>query len=193
LCLFDRDEAFLLNILDLCSQILFVLYNIVQGRKGKTSMESAKTGDKVRVNYTGRSEDGQVFESSVGMVPFTFTIGAGEVIKGFEDAIVGMQPGERKKITVEPEDGFGLYDEDLILEVPKTGLPSDLDLQVGIDFEMEDDEGNVLPAVVIEILDDSILIDANAPLAGKRVIYEIELIDILKQRDSSGGSIGAGM
>ena len=153
-------------------------------------MESAKTGDKVRVNYTGRSEDGQVFESSVGMVPFTFTIGSGEVIKGFEDAIVGMQPGERKRITVEPEDGFGLYDEDLVLEVPKSGLPSDLQLQIGIDFEMEDDEGNILPAVVIEILDDSILIDANAPLAGKRVIYEIELIDILKHRGTSGGRLG---
>jgi peptidylprolyl isomerase len=157
----------------------------------KISMESAKTGDKVRVNYTGRSEDGQVFESSVGMVPFTFTIGAGEVIKGFEDAIIGMQPGERKKITIEPEDGFGLYEEGLVLEVPKSGLPTDLILQVGTDFEMEDDEGNVLPAVVIEILDDSILIDANAPLAGKRVIYDIELLDILKRRIPSGGSIGA--
>ena len=157
----------------------------------KISMESAKTGDKVRVNYTGRSEDGQVFESSVGMVPFTFTIGAGEVIKGFEDAVIGMQPGERKKITIEPEDGFGLYEEDLVLEVPKSGLPTDLILQVGTDFEMEDDEGNVLPAVVIEILDDSILIDANAPLAGKRVIYDIELLDILKRRIPSGGSMGA--
>jgi peptidylprolyl isomerase len=125
------------------------------------------------------------------MVPFTFTIGAGEVIKGFEDAIIGMQPGERKKITIEPEDGFGLYEEDLVLEVPKSGLPTDLILQVGTDFEMEDDEGNVLPAVVIEILDDSILIDANAPLAGKRVIYDIELLDILKRRIPSGGSMGA--
>jgi peptidylprolyl isomerase len=152
-------------------------------------MESAETGDKVRVNYTGRSEDGQVFESSVGMVPFTFTIGAGEVVKGFEDAIIGMQSGERKKITVEPEDGFGLYDEDLVIEVPKSGLPSDLIIQVGVDFEMEDNEGNVLPAVVIEILDESFLIDANAPLAGKRVIYDIELIDIIKRSSPTGGSI----
>jgi peptidylprolyl isomerase len=157
----------------------------------KTSMSSAKTGDRVRVNYTGRSEDGEVFESSVGTVPFTFTIGKGEVIKGFEDAVIGMQPGERKKITVEPEDGFGLYDEELVLEISRSDLPSDLMLQIGMDFEMEDDEGNFLPAVVIEILDDSILIDANAPLAGKRVIYDIELIDIVRQRGSSGGSIGA--
>jgi peptidylprolyl isomerase len=97
-----------------------------------------------------------------------------------------MHPGDRKKVVVEPEDGFGLYDEDLVIEVPKSSLPLDLKLQVGMDFEMEDDEGNVLPAVVIEVMDDSILIDANAPLAGKRVIYDIELLEILKRGKASG-------
>ncbi|MGO9145469.1 MAG: FKBP-type peptidyl-prolyl cis-trans isomerase [Desulfomonilia bacterium] len=149
-------------------------------------MKVAKSGDKVRVNYTGRSEDGQVFESSVGLMPFIFTIGAEEVIKGFEDAVIGMHPGDRKKVIVEPEDGYGLYDEDLVIEVPKSSLPLDLKLQVGMDFEMEDNEGNVLPAVVIDVMDDSILIDANAPLAGKRVIYDIELIEILKRARASG-------
>ena len=81
---------------------------------------------------------------------------------------------------------IGLYDEDLVIEVPKSSLPLDLKLQVGMDFEMEDDEGNVLPAVVIDVMDDSILIDANAPLAGKRVIYDIELIEILKRARASG-------
>lgn len=145
-------------------------------------MDTAKKGDRVRVSYTGRSEDGQVFESSAGQSPLIFTIGSGEVIRGFEDALVGMHPGERKKITVEPEDGFGLYDEELVIEVPREGLPPDLKVQVGMDFEMEDDEGNVLPAVVIEVMEDSILIDANAPLAGKRVIYDIELVDILRPK-----------
>ncbi len=148
-------------------------------------MKTAQAGDRVRVNYTGRSEDGQVFESSAGQSPLIFTIGASEVVKGFEEAVVGMQPGERKKITVEPEDGFGMYDEELVIEVPKEGLPPDLKIQVGMDFEMEDDEGNVLPAVVIEIMDEAILIDANAPLAGKRVIYDIELVDIVKPRKAS--------
>lgn len=145
-------------------------------------MDTAKKGDRVRVSYTGRSEDGQVFESSAGQSPLIFTIGSGEVIRGFEDALVGMHPGERKKITVEPEDGFGLYDEELVIEVPREGLPPDLKVQVGMDFEMEDDEGNVLPAVVIEVMEDSILIDANAPLAGKRVVYDIELVDILRPK-----------
>lgn len=148
-------------------------------------MDAARRGDKVRVTYTGRSEDGQVFESSFGQSPLIFTIGAGEVIKGFEDAVIGMHPGEKKRFIVEPEDGFGMYDEDLIIEIPKESLPSDLKVQVGMDFEMEDDEGNVLPAVVIEILENSILIDANAPLAGKRVIYDIELMEILKRGRAS--------
>ena len=144
-------------------------------------MKAVKSGDKVRVSYTGRSEDGQVFESSVGLMPLTFIIGAGEVVKGFEDAVIGMHPGEHKTVTVEPEDGFGMYDEALVVEVPVEDLPDSLQIQVGMDFEMEDDEGNVLPAVVIKIMDDAILIDANSPLAGKRVIYDIDLLEIVRR------------
>ncbi|HUM19384.1 MAG TPA: FKBP-type peptidyl-prolyl cis-trans isomerase, partial [Deltaproteobacteria bacterium] len=81
-------------------------------------VQAARRGDKVRVNYTGKSEDGQVFESSVGLMPFMFTIGADEVIKGFEDAVIGMVPGERKTFVVEPEDGYGMYDEELVIEIP---------------------------------------------------------------------------
>jgi peptidylprolyl isomerase len=152
--------------------------------RGSSAVETVKKGDQVRVNYTGRSEDGQVFESSVGLIPLSFTIGAGEVVKGFEDAVIGMYPGERKTVTVDPEDGFGMYDETLVVEVSRESLPDDLNVHVGMDFEMEDEEGNVVPAVVIEVLDDTILIDANAPLAGKRVIYEIELVEIVRKERS---------
>lgn len=141
----------------------------------------AEKGDKVRVNYTGRSQDGQVFESSIGLRPLIFTIGSGEVVKGFEDAVIGMSPGQHKKVTVNPEEGFGLYDESLVMEVPFEDLPDDLDIEIGMDFDMEDEDGNVLPATVIEILDDSILVDANAPMAGKRVIYDIELLEIMNK------------
>src|SRR5208283_4056806 len=106
-----------------------ILYTLFRLKGRNESVKVAKSGDKVRVNYTGRSEDGQVFESSVGLMPFIFTIGAEEVIKGFEDAVIGMHPGDRKKVIVEPEDGFGLYDEDLVIEVPKSSLPLDLKLQ----------------------------------------------------------------
>lgn len=146
---------------------------------GRALVQAARRGDKVRVNYTGRSEDGQVFESSVGLIPFVFTIGADEVIKGFEDAVIGMVPGERKTFVVEPEDGYGMYDEELVMEIPVDTLPDDLEPHVGMDFEVEDDDGNVIPAVVIEVMDETIVIDANAPLAGKRVIYEVELLEIV--------------
>ncbi|HNQ85642.1 MAG TPA: peptidylprolyl isomerase [Deltaproteobacteria bacterium] len=145
-------------------------------------VQAARRGDKVRVNYTGKSEDGQVFESSVGLMPFMFTIGADEVIKGFEDAVIGMVPGERKTFVVEPEDGYGMYDEELVIEIPLDSLPEDLDLHVGMDFEVEDDDGNVIPAVVIEVMEHAVLIDANAPLAGRRVIYEVELLEIVGKK-----------
>ena len=142
-------------------------------------MQTAKKGDRVKVNYTGRSEDGTVFESSVGLIPLVFTIGSDEVVQGFEDAVTGMRPGEKKTVKVRPEDGFGMYDEDLIFEVGKDELPDDFYPQVGMDFEMVDEDGEELSATVIEVNDDSILVDANAPLAGKAVVYEIELLEII--------------
>ena len=159
------------------TQPTHILY-LMEGERG-FSVEAAIKGDKVKVNYTGRSQDGQVFESSIGLRPLTFTIGSGEVVKGFEDAVIGMYPGQHKIVTVDPEEGFGMYDESLVIEISLEDIPEDLDIQVGMDFEVEDDEGNILPATVIEIMDDSILVDANAPLAGKKVIYDIELLEIV--------------
>jgi peptidylprolyl isomerase len=142
-------------------------------------VEKAKKGDTVKVNYTGRSEDGTVFESSVGLIPLVFTIGSDEVVQGFEDAVLGMHPGEKKTVKVQPEEGFGMYDEDLVFEVEKDELPDDFYPQVGMDFEMEDEDGQELSATIIEVHEDSILVDANAPLAGKSVVYEIELLEIV--------------
>jgi peptidylprolyl isomerase len=145
----------------------------------------AKKGDTVRVNYTGRSEDGTVFESSVGLAPLEFTIGSDEVVQGFEDAVLGMHPGEKKTVTVQPEEGFGMYDEDLVFEVGKEELPEGFVPQVGMDFEMVDDEDREVSGTIIDILQNSVLIDTNAPLAGKAVIYEIELLEIKPPRRPS--------
>ncbi|MDT8274092.1 MAG: FKBP-type peptidyl-prolyl cis-trans isomerase [Desulfomonilia bacterium] len=142
-------------------------------------IRAAKLFDTVKVNYTGRSEDGSVFESSVGIVPLRFTIGTNEVVKGFENAVIGMCPGEKKTVVVKPEDGFGLYDEDLVFEISRDDVPDDMEPSIGMDFEMVDEDGNVIDGLVVEIMDDSIVIDANALLAGKNVIYDIELIEIL--------------
>ncbi len=148
-------------------------------------MMTAKKGDTVRVNYTGRSEDGSVFESSVGLAPLEFTIGLDEVVQGFEDAVLGMQPGEKKTVTVQPEEGFGMYDEDLVFEVDKEDLPQGFIPQVGMDFEMVDDEGREVSGTIIGISPNSVLVDTNAPLAGKAVIYEIELLEIKSPRRPS--------
>ncbi len=145
-------------------------------------MQTAKKGDTVKVNYTGRSEDGSVFESSLGLVPLTFTLGTDEVVQGFEDAVLGMVPGEKKTVRVRPEDGFGLYDEDLVFEVGMEELPDDFVPQVGLDFDMEDEDGVEISATIIDIRHDTILVDANAPLAGKAVIYEIELLEIMPRK-----------
>ena len=148
-------------------------------------MQSAKIGDTVKVNYTGRSEDGTVFESSVGVAPLVFTIGRDEVVTGFEGAVVGMSPGEKKTVVVEPEEGFGAYDERLVFQIGKDELPEGVAPQVGMDFEMVDDQGREVSATVIDVLPGSVIIDANAPLAGKTVVYEIELLEIVPREGES--------
>ncbi|HOO44819.1 MAG TPA: peptidylprolyl isomerase [Deltaproteobacteria bacterium] len=143
---------------------------------------TAKRGDTVKVNYTGRSEDGSVFESSVGLAPLKFTIGSDEVVNGFENAVVGMSPGEKKTVVVEPEEGFGMYDNDLVFEVPSDELPAGVVPHIGMDFEMVDEEGYEMSAVVIGVSNGAVTVDANAPLAGKTVIYDIELLEIVEKK-----------
>lgn len=160
--------------------MIFTISLLLFRRKGVLFLvETAKKGDTVKVNYTGRSEDGTVFESSVGLIPLVFTIGSDEVVQGFEDAVTGMHPGEKKTVVVQPEEGFGMYDEDLVFEVGKDELPDDFYPQVGMDFDMVDEDGQELSATIIEVHTDTVLVDANAPLAGKSVVYEIELLEIV--------------
>jgi len=149
--------------------------------------QTAKKGDTVKVNYTGRSEDGSVFESSIGLMPLKFTIGSDEVVNGFENAVVGMHPGEKKTVVVEPEEGFGMYDDSLVFEVPNDELPEGVIPDIGMDFEMVDEEGYEISAVVIGISGGSVTVDANAALAGKTVIYDIELLEIIQKRKSQKG------
>lgn len=160
----------------------FPLYLFCSEKRSPYMIQAAKPGDTVKVNYTGRSEDGSVFESSIGLMPLKFTIGSDEVVNGFENAVVGMCPGERKTVVVEPDQGYGPYDDDLVFDVPNEDLPEGVKPHIGMDFEMVDEKGHEISAVVIDIAYDSVTIDANAPLAGKSVIYDIELIEILPAR-----------
>jgi len=138
-----------------------------------------KKGDRVKIHYTGRFESGQVFDSSIGRDPIEFELGAGMIIRGFETAVISMKPGEKKTVTVLPEDGYGNYDENLLLEMPKDKIPGNINPEVGIELQLVNKQGNALPVVVKEILEKTIKLDANHPLAGKVLVFDLELLEII--------------
>jgi peptidylprolyl isomerase len=143
-------------------------------------MNSAvKSGDTVKVHYTGKFEDGVIFDSSVGGDPLEFTVGQSEVIPGFEDAAVGMNVGDRKTISIQPENAYGTYNDNLVVEMPKDYFPEDISPELGMRLIIVDNKGEELPVMVAEIHDDSVRLDANHPLAGKTLVFDIELIGIV--------------
>lgn len=141
-------------------------------------MANAKDGDTVSIHYTGRLEDGTVFDTSQDRDPLTFKLGEGKVIPGFEKAVVGMEKGEEKTTTIPAESAYGPRRDDLLLTVPRERLPEDLDPEVGQQLEMRTSEGQEVPVTVVETGDESLVLDANHPLAGKDLTFEIELVGI---------------
>jgi peptidylprolyl isomerase len=138
-----------------------------------------KKGDTVRAHYTGKLEDGKEFDSSLKRQPLQFEVGAGSVIKGFEDAVVGLKQGEKKSVRIPPEEAYGSYDENLLVEMPKTSLPEGVNPEVGMRLQIVNQQGQALPVIVTDILDGSIKLDANHPLAGKTLLFDIEVVEIL--------------
>ena len=141
-------------------------------------MSQAKRGDKVKVHYTGSFEDGTVFDSSRGEDPLEFTIGAGQVIAGFEDAIVGMNEGDRKREHIEPERGYGDRHEELVFSVSRTSIPPGNDVEVGDMLQVGFPDGRTADVQVMDIGDDTLTLDANHPLAGKPLVFDLELMKI---------------
>jgi peptidylprolyl isomerase len=141
-------------------------------------MSRAKAGDTVQVHYTGKFKDGSVFDTSVQRDPFEVTLGQRQVIPGFEEAVVGMQPGEVKTTQVPPEKGYGDRREDLILEVGRDKVPPELDVQVGKRLKVGTQGGQPMAAEVIDVADDVIKLDANHPLAGRELTFDIQLVAI---------------
>lgn len=141
-------------------------------------MAQAKPGDTVEVHYKGQLDDGTVFDSSEGRAPLRFTIGAGGIIPGFEQAVVGMQPGEKKTETIPAEQAYGPHREEMMLTVERTQLPGDIDVEVGQQLEIADDQGHTAVATIAEVNDTAILLDANHILAGQDLTFQIELVSI---------------
>lgn len=143
-------------------------------------MEQVKDGDVVRVHYTGKLTNGKQFDSSKGREPLEFTVGAGQMIKGFDDAMPGMTVSEKKTINILPEDAYGQKDEQAIIEFSKENIPKDMKLEVGMQLQLRNENGQPFPVTVAEIKDDVIVLDTNHSLAGKELVFDIELIEIVK-------------
>ena len=143
-------------------------------------MELVKDGDVVRVHYTGKLTNGEQFDSSEGREPLEFTVGAGQMIKGFDNAMPGMTVGEKKTINISADDAYGQKDEHALIEFPKENIPKDMKLEPGMQLQLRNEAGQPFPVTVTEIKDDVILLDANHLLAGKELVFNIELIEIVK-------------
>ncbi len=141
-------------------------------------MTKVKNGDAVKVHYTGRLKDGSTFDSSEGRAPLEFTVGQGMVIPGFDKAMLDMEAGERKVVEIPVEEAYGPQNEDMIMEFPKTDFPPDMKPEVGLQLYLSDEQGNNHPVVVIEVKPETVVLDANFPLAGKELIFDIELVSI---------------
>ncbi len=141
-------------------------------------MSQAKSGDTVRIHYTGTLNDGTEFDSSRGREPLEFAIGGGQVIPGFDNAVEGMSVGENKSVTIEPDQAYGARHDQLVQQVPKSALPDDLEAAVGMQLQSQSPDGQIMMFVVAEVGDDTITVDGNHPLAGHALNFDIELVSI---------------
>jgi peptidylprolyl isomerase len=141
-------------------------------------MAQAQAGDKVRVHYTGKFDDGTVFDSSQGGAPLEFTIGEGQVIPGFEKAVVGMNPGDKKTEKIPADNAYGPYMEEMVLKVERNQVPADFDPKIGDQLAIQNPEGQAIPVIITDVDDENITLDANHPLAGQDLTFEIELVEI---------------
>jgi len=137
----------------------------------------AKRGDNVKVHYTGSLDDGSVFDSSEGKEPLSFAVGSGQVIAGFDEAVVGMAVGESKTVHIPAEKAYGPRNDEMVIHAPIEQVPSDLNPEIGMRLELGGMGGEVVRVVVIDITDSHVVLDANPPLAGKDLIFKIELVE----------------
>jgi len=137
------------------------------------------SGNTIKIHYHGRLSDGTVFDSSNGRSPLEFKVGAGSVIKGFDDGVKGMSVGDKKTIEIPFPEAYGPEDPSMIIEFPKRQLPEDLHPEIGMQLNMNNASGEQFPVVVTEVNEDSIILNANHPLAGKDLIFDLELMEIV--------------
>jgi len=140
----------------------------------------AKQGDKVKLHYTLKDSKGEVIETSKDLMPIEFTIGEGQVIPGIEKGVTDMKPGDSKTVTIPPEDGYGLREEKKIFEYARKNAPDNFDARVGQTVKLHRPNGKPVPVIVLEVNETCFKMDANHPLAGKELVFDLELVEIMK-------------
>jgi peptidylprolyl isomerase len=141
-------------------------------------MSHAKSGDTVKIHYTGTLDDGTQFDSSAGRNPLEFEVGSGQVIAGFDKAVEGMAVGDSKSVRLEPDEAYGPRHDQLVQEVDRSMLPDDLDPKEGMALQSSSPDGQVMQFMVTDVSEQSITVDANHPLAGQALSFDIELVEI---------------
>jgi FKBP-type peptidyl-prolyl cis-trans isomerase 2 len=140
--------------------------------------EQAKKGDTAFVHYTGRLESGEVFDSSEGGEPLEFELGSGQVISGFDDGVSGMEVGDQKTIEIEAGDAYGQHVDQLVQSIPRQGINLDREPEVGMRLGLQLPDGNEIPVTITEVTPEFITIDANHPLAGQKLIFDLKLVEL---------------
>lgn len=141
-------------------------------------MSKVQHGDTVKVHYTGTLEDGTVFDSSKDRDPLQFTLGKGQLIKGFEDAVMGMYVGETKTVTIPLDQAYGPRRDELMLKFEKAEIPQNIELSEGVVLHLENQQGRVIAAIITEVSENSVTLDANHPLAGEDLTFKIDLMEV---------------
>lgn len=141
-------------------------------------MQTVQKGDKVKVHYHGTLTDGTTFDSSSGRDPLAFEVGAGMMIAGFDQGVLGMTLGEKKRIQIAPADAYGETDPNMVIEFPRDRFPEDMVPEAGMQLNMSNGQGQQFPVVITEVKEEVVVLDANHPLAGKELIFDIEMVEI---------------
>lgn len=142
-------------------------------------MQQVQSGDTVRVHYHGRLTDGTTFDSSEGRDPLEFEVGSGMVIAGFDNGVIGMVIGDKRTVNIAVEEAYGPKNPEMVIEFPRDQVPEGMPLEKGMRLNLNNSEGQVVPVVITDVLDETILLDANHPLAGEDLVFDIELVEIV--------------
>lgn len=142
-------------------------------------MQQVQNGDKVKVHYHGKLRSGETFDSSEGREPLEFTVGGGQVIPGFDQGVMGMTVGDKRTVEIDVQNAYGEKSQEMIIEFPKNQFPEDMNPEVGMQLMMNNGQGQQFPVTIAEVKEESVMLDANHPLAGQDLIFDIELVEIV--------------